>query len=1162
MINYENSNKNSNKDINIINTDSNKVYNENFEEDSFDNNNNPNNIIDIERLNKKIKKKFNLESDIKKKLSVAPNETDDFFNEEEGIQKSPLCEMDPMTQEFECTFPNFYTVDYLDPIFYNTLNKNNKFILDDLENSDSSSNEENENNKENKKLINNNNISINSSFFEEIEKNVNYNPLLNLLDSKDISKINNRNSFNLDDLLYVHKDSIYFGKIRDINYYIKKVVIKNTFQLNLIMNELNILFKLLFSRNPNSQNNPYINKLEYYFFENKELYLFYEYEPISLLKGIYQIENDNIKNDDEIIKNKLFIVNKLLRFVVMLHSNNILHRDIKLDYFFLTQPKNKKDIKSCYVKTFDFVNAYMFDDKIEIKKIDEDFMKQMREKLFLTPRFVSPELTLLKPAFGWGEDIWSLACMLIEIFIKYNDFQEEMISRLINRIFRGDDYLKDNINENEKNLNNNKENENNSVNNNNNNNNNNDNNNIIINNNDNNNNTNNNNNQNNFQNQKTLETEIKYVIPKIPKSIPLEIAQIIAICFYVEPRNRPNILTLVDKFNNLFKKFNISQYEISVFEREKVNFLLEICRYIYLFSYNERTNIVSNRWIECPYHTNSVKNFYCETCKNFFCENSIIMAHKNHLYELIYGQSKNSDGQIFDIEEFSMEKKILKGFQVDLEKLEMEKNFKIIEEFSQDFDNDYYEEEQRINREYEMILKKINELEKNQLNNLELSKEKFQQANQKLFFGSKNIEDYCNNLYSTKDLFFSYLNRFNSSLKNNEINSENYLNFRSKIDKFLNRADNLILNGNNLKKKCEDLFQPGKYIFRHEQYTEEINKYLKILESKIFLEKIKFFDYSDSDTLFLTKELIMIIPLTNYVFSYSRNSYKKFSVNFEKNNIKLNSFLPGCSTLHLNKNFYITGGEIKDEATSNFLVMNIEDKIIYEKIEMNYPRRFHTMISIKIKNQNFIMVVGGWDCNEVEYINIEEMSKWVSLPRMKYKRSDPTLYFFNNKYVYVFGGWDYSQKKCIGDVERYQIINNELDEEIIVNNSWENVKIKGESISLQKYNMGIINLIDEKTENSEKIILVGGFDESYDYSQSVIKIEIMQKENSIFVNKDIKGLPTGGESSFWYEKEFHIMNNDLDGELIAVNFNCFNNVYVYTFRTCEFKQYANSTSKN
>ena len=1150
MINYENSNKNSNKDINIINTDSNKIYNENFEEESFDKSNNQKDIIDIERINKKIRKKFNLDYELKKKYSETQNDNNEIFNDDEGIQKSPLCEIDPITKEFECTFPNFYQVDYLDPIFYSTLNqKNKKYILDEIENNNSINNE-NSNDENNENVIND--ISIHSSFFEEIEKNIDYNILLNLLISKDISKINNRNSFSLDTLLYVHKDSVYVGKIRDINYFIKKVVIKNSFQLNLIIDELNILFKLLYNRDPNNQNNPYINKLYYYFFENKELYLFYEYEPISLLKGIYQIENDNNNKDEEINKNKLFIVNKLLRFVVMLHSNNILHRDIKLEYFFLTQPKNNQnDFKTCYVKTFDFVNAFMFNDSIEINKIDEDFMKQMREKLFLTPRFVSPELTLLKPAFGWGEDIWSLACLFIEIFIKYTDFQEEMISRLINRIFRGDEYLKETVNEAEKNLNSLKENENGSLNNNN------DNNSLK------NNENNNNNNQINNQNQnKNNDQEIKYVIPKIPKSIPLEIAQIIAICFYVEPRNRPNIITLVDKFNNLFKKFNINQYEISVLEREKVNFLLEICRYIYLFSYNERTNMVSNRWKECPYHTNSVKNFYCETCKNFFCENSIIMAHKNHLYELIYGQSKNSDGQIIDIEEFSMEKKILKGFQVDLEKLEMEKNFKIIEEFSQDFDNDYYEEEQRINKEYDMILKKINELEKNQLHNLDSNKEKFQKANQKLFFGSKNIEEYCNNLYTTKGLFFSYLNRFNSSLKNNEINSENYLNFRSKIDKFLNRADNLILNGNNLKKKCEDLFQPGKYIFRHEQYTEEISKYLKILESKIFLEKMKFFDYSDSDTLFLTKELIMIIPLTNYVFSYSRNSYKKFSVNFEKNNIKLNSFLPGCSTLHLNNNFYITGGEIKDEATSNFLVMNIEDKVIYEKIEMNYPRRFHTMISIKIKAQNFIMVVGGWDCNEVEYINTEEMSKWVSLPRMKFKRSDPTLYFFNNKYVYVFGGWDYSQKKCIGDVERYQIVNNELDEEICVNNSWENVKIKGESISLQKYNMGIINLIDEKTENSEKIILVGGFDESYDYSQSVIKIEIMQKENSIFVNKDIKGLPTGGESSFWYEKEFHIMNNDLDGELIAVNFNCFNNVYVYTFRTCEFKQYANSTSKN
>ena len=145
---------------------------------------------------------------------------------------------------------------------------------------------------------------------------------------------------------------------------------------------------------------------------------------------------------------------------------------------------------------------------------------------------------------------------------------------------------------------------------------------------------------------------------------------------------------------------------------------------------------------------------------------------------------------------------------------------------------------------------------------------------------------------------------------------------------------------------------------------------------------MKFFDYSDSDSLFLTKELIMIIPLTNCVFSYSRNSYKKFRVDFEKNKVKLNSFLPGCATLHQDNFFYITGGEIKDEATSNFLLMSIDEKVIFEKIEMNYPRRFHSMLSIKSKDKKYIMVIGGWDCNEVEYINSIEMNKWVSLPKM------------------------------------------------------------------------------------------------------------------------------------------------------------------------------------
>ena len=52
-------------------------------------------------------------------------------------------------------------------------------------------------------------------------------------------------------------------------------------------------------------------------------------------------------------------------------------------------------------------------------------------------------------------------------------------------------------------------------------------------------------------------------------------------------------------------------------------------------------------------------------------------------------------------------------------------------------------------------------------------------------------------------------------------------------------------------------------------------------------------------------------------------------------------------------------------------------------------------------------------------------------------------------------------------------------------------------------------------------------------------------------------MPIGDESSFWYEKEFHVMNNETKDGLIAVNFNCFNNIFVYDFRSCEFKLYVN-----
>ena len=161
------------------------------------------------------------------------------------------------------------------------------------------------------------------------------------------------------------------------------------------------------------------------------------------------------------------------------------------------------------------------------------------------------------------------------------------------------------------------------------------------------------------------------------------------------------------------------------------------------------------------------------------------------------------------------------------------------------------------------------------------------QNSKKIFNESKKIGNLCDIFYQTKSDFLSHYNRFNSSFKTKEINTDNFSLFKKKWEKFTDCTDALKENATKLREKCEGLRIPGKYIFRKELYTEEILKMLKNTETKIFTEKHKFFDYSKNTSLFLTEELLMIIPLTNIIFSYSKNSYKKFKVDFEKNKIKI-----------------------------------------------------------------------------------------------------------------------------------------------------------------------------------------------------------------------------------------------------------------------------------
>ena len=362
--------------------------------------------------------------------------------------------------------------------------------------------------------------------------------------------------------------------------------------------------------------------------------------------------------------------------------------------------------------------------------------------------------------------------------------------------------------------------------------------------------------------------------------------------------------------------------------------------------------------------------------------------------------------------------------------------------------------------------------------------------------------------------------------------------------------------------KSSSLKIQGKYIFREEMFSERIKKTLTLEKHKVVKEGHKFFDYAGSDSLYLNQEMLVVIPQTCFMFSYTQNSYKKIQVDFSK--IKIKMFLAGCATLHFKEQFFITGGEISDEGTRHFLKMDLNNKVLIELKELGSSRRYHTMA---ILQDQFLIVVGGWNSKAVEVIQLhsdkdEDLLKenWIKLNSMKNNRSDSTIFLHNKTWLYVFGGWDFNRKECVHEIERIELFRE--DGNMKDNGVFETISCDNQKANLARYNMGLIRHVEYSSALSDVLLLVGGYDDYYDYSNSVLRVEISKPEGKVEVFKEPIGMPVDGESSFWYEKEFHILENKDLNEIIAVNYNCFNNIYVYSFSTSEFKLFTNNSLSN
>jgi hypothetical protein len=176
------------------------------------------------------------------------------------------------------------------------------------------------------------------------------------------------------------------------------------------------------------------------------------------------------------------------------------------------------------------------------------------------------------------------------------------------------------------------------------------------------------------------------------------------------------------------------------------------------------------------------------------------------------------------------------------------------------------------------------------------------------------------------------------------------------------------VNTENLNKLSGPEYYSRAQITIKERHSDNIIKQFDSTLAKIKTKRNKFFDYSTKELLFLENEILLIIPFTKDIYSYNKNMFKKINIYFEKNKIDIDYFIPGCATVHQNNLLLITGGEYKDSSTSIFMILDIPTKKLKESVEMNFTRRFHSMLSMKYNEKNFICVLGGWDSKEVELL--------------------------------------------------------------------------------------------------------------------------------------------------------------------------------------------------
>ena len=219
-----------------------------------------------------------------------------------------------------------------------------------------------------------------------------------------------------------HLSKIYLAtnKVDSLQYAVKKINKKNLLNkgmsIDIIKNEIEIQERIL---------HPNIVRMYSHYEDEKNYYCFLEYiNGPSLLK--YMEDKKNGLSERETCK----LFNQIINSIKFLHSNKIIHRDIKLENFMI---KNNN-----IVKLIDFGCCV---------KLTEEEPKRL--STCGTHLYMSPELINLIP-YDYCVDIWALGVLLFELlegfspFGKRDDDYNEIYSNILTKKFKVNKELSNN----------------------------------------------------------------------------------------------------------------------------------------------------------------------------------------------------------------------------------------------------------------------------------------------------------------------------------------------------------------------------------------------------------------------------------------------------------------------------------------------------------------------------------------------------------------------------------------------------------------------------------------------------------------------------------------------------------------------------------------------